>query len=132
MVGLRKSTEITEQKEGELCQEQKDRLGERHVEQNVLRAARDEDLHVQYVALGGEPPGRSVAEHARQPAVFGAQVVWSAARKGLLSVERQHLKPAVRPANRPRIQVTSSGRQPELGLPSSSSLKRTRICLIGT
>jgi len=43
---------------------------------NAKRAARDEDSHVQYVALGGEPPGRSVAGHARLPAVFGAQVVW--------------------------------------------------------
>ena len=43
---------------------------------NAKRAARDEDLHVQYVALGGERPGRSDAGHARLPAVFGAQVVW--------------------------------------------------------
>jgi hypothetical protein len=43
---------------------------------NAKRAARDEDLRVQYVALGGEPPGRSDAGHARLPAVFGAQVVW--------------------------------------------------------
>ena len=75
---------------------------------NAKRAARDEDLHVRYVALGGGPPGRSVAGHARLPAVFGAQVVWWAARKGLLSVERL----ALRPANRPKIQVMSSGRQP--------------------
>ena len=79
---------------------------------NAKRAARDEELHVRYVALGGGPPGRSVAGHARLPAVFGAQVVWWAARKGLLSVELQHLKLALRPANRPKIQVMSSGRQP--------------------
>ena len=43
---------------------------------NAKRAERDEDLRVWCVALGGEPPGRSDAGHARLPAVFGAQVVW--------------------------------------------------------
>jgi hypothetical protein len=41
---------------------------------NAKRAARDEDLRVRYVALGGVRPGRSAAQHARLPAVFGAQV----------------------------------------------------------
>ena len=41
---------------------------------NVKRAARDEDLRVRYVALGGGPPGRNAAAHARLPAAFGAQV----------------------------------------------------------
>jgi len=43
---------------------------------NAKRAARDEDLPAQYVALGGGPPGRSAVLHARLPAVFGAQVAW--------------------------------------------------------
>jgi len=41
---------------------------------NVKRAARDEDLRVRYVALGGGLREASVAGHARLLAVFGAQV----------------------------------------------------------
>jgi hypothetical protein len=41
---------------------------------NVKRAAKDEDLRVRYVALGGGPPGRTAAPHAKLPAAFGAQV----------------------------------------------------------
>jgi len=51
------------------------------VEQNVLRAAlnvkrgaRDEDLRVRYVALGGGQREGNAARHARLPAVFDAQV----------------------------------------------------------
>ena len=41
---------------------------------NAKRAARDENLRAQYVALDGEPPGRRAARHARLLAVFGAPV----------------------------------------------------------
>ena len=41
---------------------------------NAKRAARDEDLHVQYVALGGGVREANAAQHARLPAVFDAQV----------------------------------------------------------
>ena len=43
---------------------------------NAKRAARDEELRVRYVALGGGRPGRSAAGHARLPAVCGAQAAW--------------------------------------------------------
>ena len=45
-----------------------------HAALNVKRAARDEDSRVRYVALGGGPADRNAAQHARLPAVFGAQV----------------------------------------------------------
>jgi len=68
-------------KEGELCQEQKDRPGERSVKQDVLhvglnvkRAAKDEDLRVRYVVLGEGLREASAARHARPPVVFDAQV----------------------------------------------------------
>ncbi len=41
---------------------------------NVKRAAKAEEVRVRYVALGGGPPDRSAAGHARLPAAFGAQV----------------------------------------------------------
>ena len=41
---------------------------------NAKRAARDEDLRVRYVVLDGGPPSRSAAQHAKLPAVFGAQL----------------------------------------------------------
>ena len=103
MVGLRKNAGNTEQKEGELCQEQKDRPGERHVEQDVLRVARDEELRVRYVARVAELREASGAQHARLPAVFGALVAGSARLKGLLSVDWQHLKLALRRARRPEV-----------------------------
>ena len=74
MVALRESLKSTDWKEGELCQEHKDKPGERHVEQDVLRAARDEDLRVRYVARVAELREASAAEHVRLPAVFDAQV----------------------------------------------------------
>jgi len=67
-------------KEGELCQEQKDRPGELSVKEDVLRvglnakrAAKDEDLRVRYVALGEGLREASAALHAKQPAVFDAR-----------------------------------------------------------
>ena len=41
---------------------------------NAKRAARDEGLHVGYVALGGGPQDRNAAQRARVLAVSGAQV----------------------------------------------------------
>lgn len=75
IVGLRERPEkLTDQKEGELCQEQKDRPGERHVEQDALRAARDEELRVRYVARVDRLQEASAAQHVKLPAVFGARV----------------------------------------------------------
>ena len=69
----------------ELCQEQKDKPEEQRVKRdglravlNAKRAARDEDLRVQYVVPGGGPQGRNAAQHAKLPAVFVAQVAESA------------------------------------------------------
>ena len=77
----RKSGKLTDWKEGELCQKQKDKPGERSVQQDVLRAAlnvkpaaRVEDLRVRYVARVDSLQEASVAQHARLPAVFDAQV----------------------------------------------------------
>jgi len=77
----RKSGKLTDWKEGELCQKQKDKPGERSVQQDVLRAAlnvkpaaRVEDLRVRYVARDERPREASAAQHARLPAVFDAQV----------------------------------------------------------
>ena len=76
-----KSGKLTDWKEGELCQKQKDKPGERSVQQDVLRAAlnvkpaaRVEDLRVRYVARDERPREASAAQHARLPAVFDAQV----------------------------------------------------------
>jgi hypothetical protein len=76
----RKFGKLTDWKEGELCQEHKDKLGERSVAQDVLRVAlnakrgaKDEGLPVRYGALDGGRPGRIAARHARLPAVCGAQ-----------------------------------------------------------
>jgi len=41
---------------------------------NAKRAAKDEELRVRYVALAGGPREVSAAQHAKPPAVFGAQV----------------------------------------------------------
>ena len=41
---------------------------------NVKRGARDEDLRVRYVARVDSLQEASVAQHARLPAVFDAQV----------------------------------------------------------
>lgn len=79
-----------------------------HAVLNAKRAGKDEDSRVQYAALDEGPRGASAAQHARPPVVFGAQVAWSAGRKGLLSVERQRLKLVLRPTNRPRFLGTEN------------------------
>jgi hypothetical protein len=75
MLGLRESPEkLTDQKGGELCQEQKERPGGQHVEQDVLPGARDEELRVRYVARVDRLQEASAAQHVKLPAVFDAQV----------------------------------------------------------
>jgi hypothetical protein len=72
---LRESPEkLTDRKEGELCQEQKERPGEQHVEQDVLPAARDEELRVRYVARVDRLQEASAAQRVKLPDVFDAQV----------------------------------------------------------
>ena len=77
----RKFGKINRLERSELCQEQKDRPGERSVVQDVLRAApnvkraaRDEDLRVRYVARVDSLQEASAEQHAKLPAVFDAQV----------------------------------------------------------
>jgi hypothetical protein len=60
------------------------------------RVARDEELRVGYVALGGGSLGRHAARHAKVHAVFRAQAGGSIERSGLSSV-RQSLDLAKRP-----------------------------------
>ncbi|MGE5215217.1 MAG: hypothetical protein ACM3NN_16195 [Nitrospirota bacterium] len=65
----------------QLCQEQKDKPGERSVKQDALRvaqhasrAARDDELRVRNVAPGEGLREASAAQHAKLLAVPGARV----------------------------------------------------------
>ena len=95
------------------------------------RVARDEELRVGYVALGGGSLGRHAARHAKVHAVFGAQAGGSVERSGLSSV-RQSLDPVKRP-KRQRLDPANLGKVSFFKLPRSlrslgQTTPRARVC----
>ena len=87
------------------------------------RVARDEELRVGYVALGGGSLGRHAARHAKVHAVFGAQAGGSVERSGLSSV-RQSMDPAERPR---RQSLDPAKRRVRQSLDPAERPKRQRL-----